>query len=179
MTTARSKRLVWLLATGISLPLWAEQVCDTGVYPLSAPTERFKDNGDGTVTDRQSNLMWMRCAAGQSWSGETCTGSPDLHSWQSARQVAEAVNASGSHFFKDWRLPKLPELASIIERQCSDPRVNLEVFPGTPAGIFWTATARPNTDEKDKIYGLSFGIGGVTHIPKGEQHMLRLVRTGP
>jgi hypothetical protein len=55
------------------------QSCDTANYPMSAPTERFADNRDGTVTDNGSGLMWMRCALGQSWTGKTCTGAPLIH----------------------------------------------------------------------------------------------------
>jgi hypothetical protein len=158
---------------------WSAQVCDTSVYPLSSPTERFVDNGDGTVTDKQSSLMWMRCSAGQQWSEGSCVGRPGRYSWQSARQVADEINQDGSFFFNDWRLPRLPELATIAERQCSDPRINLQVFPGTPASVYWTTTARPGAQDDGQVYGLSFGLEGVTYVPKAEQHMLRLVRTGP
>jgi hypothetical protein len=166
-----------LLLAGMAA--WAEQVCDTSTYPLSSPSERFTDNGDGTVTDKRSNLMWMRCAAGQQWTGGTCAGDPDRHSWQSAQDAAGDINRDGSFFFSDWRLPNLPELATIAERQCNDPRINLTIFPRTPAAVFWTATSRPGAGDDKRVYGLSFGSQGVTYVSKDESHLLRLVRTGP
>ncbi|MEI6871170.1 MAG: hypothetical protein WCL08_02705, partial [Verrucomicrobiota bacterium] len=28
---------------------------------------RYRDNGDGTVTDATTSLQWMRCSLGQEW----------------------------------------------------------------------------------------------------------------
>jgi hypothetical protein len=41
---------------------------------LTTPTSDFTDNGDGTVTHRKTQLTWKRCAEGQSWAGNSCTG---------------------------------------------------------------------------------------------------------
>jgi len=153
------------------------QTCDTSVYPLSTPTARFTDNGDGTVTDTQSRLMWLRCALGQTWSGKSCVGEPALLSWQESLGRTASLNSSGQYFFSDWRLPQLPELASIAERQCQNPRINLILFPGTPPAAYWTATARPSRDVEASIYVLSFGPEGVQYDSKQEKHLVRLVRS--
>jgi hypothetical protein len=153
------------------------QTCDTSRYPLSTPTARFTDNGDGTVTDTQSRLMWLRCALGQRWSGTSCLGEPALLSWQEASARTASLNTSGQYFFSDWRLPQLPELAGIAERQCQNPRINLSLFPGTlPAG-YWSATARPSSDVEASAYVLSFGPEGVQYDSKQEKHLVRLVRS--
>jgi hypothetical protein len=164
--------------------------CDTSVYPLSSPTSRFDDGHDGTVTDKQSKLMWMRCALGQSWTQGTCSGQASLLSWTDAEQAAKSINKSGKFFFSDWRLPQLPELASIAERQCKSPRINLEIFPNTVPDFFWSATSRPagaasappastapaETPEHF-AFALSFGPDGVSYVNKQEQHDVRLVRS--
>ena len=168
-----------IIFAGVHAPAFAEQTCDTGRYPLSSPTERFSDNGDGTVTDVVSQLMWMRCSVGQTWSGETCLGETAAYDWQAAQEAATALNASGSHFFNDWRVPKLRELAMIAERQCENPRINLAVFPNTPPSLFWTESLRPGEGEEGYAYALSFGPEGVQHIEKTERHEVRLVRTAP
>jgi hypothetical protein len=157
----------------------AEQVCDTSLYPLSAPTERFQDNGDGTVTDTQTSLMWMRCSAGQAWSEGTCVGEASRHDWTAAAELADRINQTGAFFFNDWRVPKLPELATIAERQCENPRINLDVFPRTPAAAYWTTSSRPGLDDDPLAYALSFGPEGVLRLPKAQMHLVRLVRTGP
>lgn len=153
------------------------QTCDTSLYPLSTPTARFTDNGDGTVTDTQSRLMWLRCALGQRWSGKSCLGQPALLSWQEALGRTGSLNSSGQYFFSDWRLPQLPELASIAERQCQNPRINLTLFPGTPPAAYWSATARPSRDVEPTVYVLSFGPEGVQYDSKQEKHLVRLVRS--
>ncbi|MGE5155662.1 MAG: DUF1566 domain-containing protein [Bdellovibrio bacteriovorus] len=162
-----------------SLPAWAEQVCDDTGFPASAPAERFVDNGDGTVTDLSSQLMWMRCSVGQTWSQGTCGGTPDRRDWPSASALAEEVNQAGTLFYTDWRLPRLPELASIVERNCKDPRIDLRVFPTTPAEVYWSATPRPNDGDTGLVYALDFGNQGVIPESRDQQHLVRLVRTGP
>ncbi len=161
----------------------AAQTCDTSHFPLSSPTQRFADNGDGTVTDKESHLMWMRCAAGQTWVRGTCSGDPALLTWQAALDAARTLNAQGLFFYSDWRVPQLPELAGIAERQCRDPRINLEVFPNTPAAPFWTVTSRPSTTHETLAeafaFALGFGPDGVHYDAKQEKHDVRFVRTAP
>lgn len=171
--------LILLGLLSASLPTWAGQVCDTTSFPASAPADRFQDNGDGTVTDQTTQLMWMRCSVGQTWSQGTCAGAPDPRDWSSASALAEEVNRAGTFFYTDWRLPRLPELASIVERDCRDPRINLTVFPATPSEAYWTTTPRPNDAGSGLVYALDFGGQGVMPEPKEQQHLVRLVRTGP
>jgi hypothetical protein len=160
-----------------SLQVGADQTCDTTEYPLSSPTERFVDNGDGTVTDQVAKLTWVRCSAGQEWSGGTCEGVAAEYSWDEAQQEAAEANLSGVWFFSDWRLPKIRELAMIAERQCQNPRINLTVFPATPAGVYWSDSSRPGEDADSVAYGLSFGPEGVLNLSKAERHYVRFVRS--
>lgn len=154
----------------------AEQVCDTTDFPLSAPSERFLDNDDGTVADTASHLVWMRCSLGQTWSGGACVGDASRHDRASAEAQAESLNQSGQLFYNDWRLPTLRELASITERQCRNPRINLEVFPGTPSGRYWTASAVAGPEAASHAYSIGFGTDGVARTPVTERHYVRLVR---
>jgi hypothetical protein len=158
----------------------AAQQCDSTTYPLSTPTERFTDNGDGTVTDTQSGKMWMRCALGQRWTGTHCSGKPTPFTWKAAQEAATALDAAGG-FAKhaDWRMPQIPELAMIVERQCADPRVNLTLFPDTPATYFWTATGRGGPGKEGEAYRLSFGPEGAGPARKTALHFARLVRVEP
>jgi hypothetical protein len=171
--------MLTLALTLASTPGLAEQVCDTSEYPLSSPTERFDDHGDGTVTDRRAMLMWLRCSAGQEWAGGECRGEPTRLSLAEADAYAAQLNGSGEHFFNDWRVPNLPELASIVERQCSDPRINLTVFPNTPSGFYWTSTSRPGEAAGNAIYALGFGSDGVERMDPEQPHFVRLVRHAP
>ncbi|MFB1487622.1 MULTISPECIES: DUF1566 domain-containing protein [unclassified Thiocapsa] len=175
----RATFLLIMLQGGLLAPSFAEQTCDTSQYPLSSPTERFSDTGDGTVTDDLAQLMWMRCSAGQTWSDGTCIGEAVAYDWQGAQELAAATNVSGAQFFNDWRVPSLRDLAMIAERQCENPRINLAVFPNTPPRVFWTDSLRPGEGFEDHAYALSFGPGGVQHEAKTARHAVRLVRTAP
>jgi hypothetical protein len=155
----------------------AQQVCGGAPTGQSAPTSRFLDNADGTVTDKESKLMWMRCSIGQTWDGQACAGAADSEAWAEAQAQASDLNRRGSLFYADWRLPQLRELATIAERECADPRVNLVVFPGTEPRPYWTATSRPGTRDDTSAYALSFGAEGIVYRPKDEAHRVRLVRS--
>ncbi len=60
----------------------------------------FVDNGDGTITDRATGLMWMQADNGV---GVT---------WQDALAYAEGLEFAGHD---DWRLPNAKELESIVD----------------------------------------------------------------
>lgn len=172
-------RLILFLLLLSSPPVWAEQICDTSSYPMSAPVERFKDNGDGTLTDTQSKLTWMRCSLGQVWTGVTCTGAPTSFTWQDAQDAASKLDHDGGFAgHVDWRVPHIPELATIAERQCSNPRINLTLFPATPAVYYWTATTRRGPGMDALAYIISFGAEGAKYKSKNEVLDVRLVSGG-
>jgi hypothetical protein len=164
-----------------SLSCWqdaaAEQACNGAVSSL--PSARFQDNGDGTVTDVESKLMWMRCSSGQQWQGKRCVGAADSYGWADAQQHAVKVSRDGAAFFNDWRVPALRELATITDRGCNNPRTNMSVFPSTPAAPFWSSTPRPGETGGERVLALNFGAGGVMLARKDERFHVRLVRTGP
>jgi len=177
--TAAFSAALWLCSQCVFAADAPTQSCDVSLYPLSTPTERFEDNGDGTVTDKQSKLMWMRCAVGQIWVKGTCDGAAVALTWAAALDAAQSINRRGSFFFNDWRVPQVPELAGIAERQCKNPRINLTVFPATPPVAFWTATSRPSNSVEASAFVLGFGTDGVKYASKLETHDVRLVRTAP
>lgn len=177
-----SRLFLLLLSFGV-MPfcsiVWAKQTCEKS-FPMSAPVKRFIDNGDGTLTDVEPDLTWMRCSLGQTWTGSTCTGSPVTYSLKAAQNAANKLNHEGGYAnHHDWRVPQIRELASIVERQCFNPRINLALFPATPAAYFWTATMRPHAPKDDPYaYAISFGTEGPMHINKNMKHYVRLVSGG-
>jgi hypothetical protein len=169
--------VVFLAGASVWQSVVAQQACEGSVSSL--PAVRFKDSGDGTVTDLESKLMWMRCSSGQQWLGKRCVGAADVHGFVEAQRYADKVNRDGAAFFNDWRVPSLRELATITDRGCENPRTNLTVFPGTPAAPFWSATPRPGEEAGERGLALSFGVDGVMFARKNERFHVRLVRTGP
>ena len=109
---------------------------------LVPPTVRFTENGDGSVTDNFTGLVWLRNA--------NCMGStqPD---WETVLSLAAALPGTtfplcglgeGS-FPGDWRVPNVNELMSLVD-------YGTRAFTGTSLpdghpftdfdGYYWTST---------------------------------------
>src|SRR5665811_1677418 len=73
----------------------------------------YSDNGDGTVTDPTTGLIWMRCSMGQIWNGGTCTGATSTYNWDQANALTGTVPFAGH---SDWRVPNIRELQTIVDR---------------------------------------------------------------
>lgn len=158
----------------------ASQTCQLANVPATTPTEQFSDNGDGTVTDTKTGLMWKRCSEGQAWNGSTCIGNFAAYTWQTALQQAQSLNSSGGFAGKaDWRVPNVKELRSIAELQCASPAINLTIFPATPSDQFWSSTpfAHP---PGDAAWVVSFYYDGSGQWENKNAYSLpiRLVRGG-
>jgi len=69
----------------------------------------FRDNRDGTVTDKATGLMWMKVDSGALKSGRKKDGKMN---WQEALNWAEGLEYAG---YSDWRLPNIKELQSIVD----------------------------------------------------------------
>ncbi|MDY0164674.1 DUF1566 domain-containing protein [Desulfobotulus sp.] len=172
--------LVFLAALFFSPSLMAGTVCsgseNTAITPTT-PTTDFDIHADGTVTHKPTGLMWMRCSLGQTWDGSTCTGSASTHTWQGALQAAEDLNAGGGFAgHRDWRLPGIKELKSIVEERCYEPAIHGSVFPGMSSSWFWSSS--PGAYATDDAWSLSFNYGYVYDHYKNYNYQARLVRGG-
>ncbi len=131
-------KLVLLAQLLVPIAVNAAQTCDASLQEFT-PSSRFSELGDGTVMDNKTNLMWAKCPEGLS--GNSCSGKIQSFTLVDAQQRAEQSTLANH---QDWRLPNIKELASIIERRCLAPAVNLDVFPNTPEGqhdsFFWSST---------------------------------------
>ena len=137
--------------------------------PPESPTN-YTDNGDGTVTDNHTGLVWSKCVQGMSGAG--CTlGSPALREWSKAVTDCTSVTLSGK---KDWRMPTLKELESIVDTGVFDPSVNRKFFIRTTNDPYWTATS-PAEYQADKFTVL-FSDGSVYHQNSGGAAATRCVR---
>jgi hypothetical protein len=128
------------------------------------PAPRFAENGDGTVTDRLTGLMWTRNA-------DKANGIKD---WEQA--ISEAVTCTEGGF-SDWRLPNRNELESLIDLGNYDPALpNGHPFTGVQSSYYWTSTTPANNE--DHAWVIQFYIGLVTHDDKGGSHYVWYVRGG-
>jgi hypothetical protein len=129
MKIGNRKATLLALITGISFILTTTIVCaappvpvvktgqttayrtgDDGYYEkgVTSPSPRFTDNGDGTVTDAQTGLMWAKDA---NLAGGAQT-------WNAAIDFANSLslgNAGCGSYYTDWRLPNVKEVQSLID----------------------------------------------------------------
>lgn len=153
------------------------QTCPPG-SPRIAPDSRYRDHGDGTVTDLQTRLMWKRCSEGQS--GTACSGTASGQAWQVALTTAANSTFAG---YNDWRLPSVKELYSLVETGCHEPSINSVRFPNTPIRFFWTSTtsspSAPNVPDGSFALNIYFGYGNIGNgFSKSVDLGVRLVRGG-
>ncbi len=148
--------------------------CTVDISPTMT-NDKFTDGGEEvTVAVNSSSLMWKKCVEGLS--GDKCeNGSPRLFTWQQALQLPKKVNEAGAAKFKDWRLPTLNELLSLVERQCTDPAINPNHFPNTPSLAVWSQT--PYADVPDSAWVVNFYYGLPFFDYRSRQLPVRLVRT--
>jgi hypothetical protein len=149
------------------------QTCNPSITQ-STPAGQFTIN-DGTVTDNQTTLTWMRCSLGQAWDAgsSSCTGTASRYNWQNALTAANSTDFAGQN---DWRLPNIKELKSITEQACYDPAINDTIFPNTRSDYYWSSS--PYAGYDDYAWVVSFRIGVDSYSGKSVSRYVRLVRGG-
>ncbi len=139
----------------------------------------FTDNGDGTVTDTATGLVWDKCAWGQTWDSadNTCTGVATSHDWAASLTLAITANAYSHRGHADWRLPNRTELESLVDiTKASGPTIDATAFPNTPSGWFWSSTTF--APDPTGAWGVSLGNGYAFAGNKAGTGRVRLVRSG-
>lgn len=121
---------------------------DDGYYQMGLewPDPRFTDNGDGTVTDNMTGLIWTK----QADLANTST-------WEEAIDFCNDLEYAG---YNDWRLPNIRELRSLVDIERRDPALPLgHPFIGVPPlhqPHYWSSTKTSDT-----IFRVHFYTSGV------------------
>lgn len=174
--------IAWSCAPMFLVDAHAE--CDTGIK-RSTPNSDFKFMLRGMVVlHKKTVLEWQRCPEGMTFvagaaadhSRDACSGTASAFNLEGAGQLPAKVNAGeGRDGAKDWRLPAMDELASIVEDACQIPAINIVVFPGTPVTWFWAASPKAMPASSGKAWGIGFGAGGY-YVGRNDYGAVRLVR---
>lgn len=102
----------------------------------SASQPSYTNNGNGTITDNVTGLVWEQCTEGLS--GSNCSaGTATQYTWQAALNRCNALSLAT----KTWRLPNVNELRSIADYSKKNPAVNSTYFPGTLSAYYWSSTS--------------------------------------
>jgi hypothetical protein len=169
MKFERSKLAALICVAVLMLPQIAGAACNVNLA-ADNPDARYTVGGE-VVTDVATGLMWKLCSEGQS--GSTCAGTADSLSWQDALKRVQTANAGG---YSDWRLPNRAELASLVERKCTNPAINETVFPGTPGQSYWSSSTYARNAQS--AWFVDFNAGDVFALSKTGVKHVRLVRAG-
>jgi hypothetical protein len=167
---------VLLLLTMVSFGLQAADCTNAGIQPSTDESVDFDVATEGVVTDKSTGLMWMRCSAGQTWARATasCTGTALKIGWDQILVVNNFNAAGGFAGKKDWRLPNINELRSIVEDCRSDPAINTVLFPDTPSIKYWTASSYIGL--ATNAWVVDFAQGRDNFELKSNANAVRLVR---
>ena len=162
--------LISTIFTCVSISTFAQECLSDGLE--TTPNDNFEAVTTSTLLDTTTDLVWRRCAEGQTWNGSTCSGEAVKYTWQQALKLAhEASNED----LLGWRLPNVKELATITERDCVRPAINSSLFPATPPDDFWTST--PSADDPDRAWVVAFFNASHSIKEKDRFIYVRLVRT--
>lgn len=138
--------------------------------------DRFVDNGDGTITDRCSNLQWQKRTADTSGDG-----SIDFNDLVNRAQVQQymANLQLGGH--TDWRLPTLPELRGLLDDARVAPAIHpsfveIVTLPAPPGGTNAYRSASHPSCCADDDFGIVFDLGTVSTISANEFAFVLAVR---
>ena len=74
------------------------------------PSPRFTDNGDQTITDNLTNLIWAQDV----WAHSSACGTSAYTTWQGALDFTTCANANSYLGYNDWRMPNVNELNSLL-----------------------------------------------------------------
>ena len=146
---------------------WVEVPCGSAEYPGQdgfcqagcGSAGRFTDNGDGTVTDHCTGLMWQKETA------------PGEYTWQEALEYCENLSLAGH---RNWRLPNVRELESIVDYGRHFPSID-PIF-GAVLSDYWSST---NSEEPLWAWLVNFIHGYVYWTVKADGFSVRAVRLGP
>ena len=74
---------------------------------VQSQDKRYTDNGDGTISDSKTGLMWVK--------NDSYLHSGHWFNWKEAKNYVKELNEVGFANYYDWQLPTKEELRSLFE----------------------------------------------------------------
>ena len=142
---------------------------------MGLPAPRFSENGDGTVTDHLTGLIWLgnaSCAKKAKWI--------DALAWANTLEDGDCGLSDGSAP-GDWRLPNVRELSSLVDYGRTKPALS-DGYGTCFSGVndkdnYWSSTT--NSEKKgDEAFYINFGVGELSAKKKSGKYFAWPVRGG-
>ncbi len=163
-----------------SLPTQSLQAPKIPTLPTTS--DHYTDNGNGTVTDNRSGLIWLKnanCFGKQNW--KTAMQSAD----QLANGQCELTDDSRKH---QWRLPTKEEWTAMMDKTYMFPALSNAVGNDnwtegdaftdvqTETGLYWSSST--NMEDKFVAWYANIGLGNVYDEHKSLKNAVWPVRKG-
>ena len=126
----------------------------------------FKDNGNGTVTDRKTGLMWQQ------------SGSDNYMLYKDIDDYVRQLNKKGLGGYKDWRLPTIEELASLLERKKVNDRYIDPLFDKKQDWCWSADKYKGSSGLAGLAWVVYFNLGFVYRLNRSLSPYVRVVRAG-
>jgi len=126
-------------------------------YTINPPS--FTNNGDGTVTDENTGLMWQR------------QDDATQRVWSSSVSYCSDLTLAG---YSDWRLPEVFELQNIVDYEEIRPTIDTSYFPSTQSNRYWSSTSY--VSDSSNAWIVNFESGLVTKYNLSSDEYVRCVR---
>jgi hypothetical protein len=177
-----------------------------GVWKCKSTLPRFVDNGNGTVTDNKTGLMWeqkVTCGA-QDLANPRCK--ENLYTWSDASPFTEPTGTLYTSFlpalndlntpndgnatpcfanYCDWRIPTIGELRSILLVQAptfcaSIPCIDEAMLPmqASPGSFYWSSSSVSVAGISAAAWGVFFVNSAIGQDLKFGPKYARAVRGG-
>jgi hypothetical protein len=145
---------------------------DDGAYQKGVqwPSARWTNNGDGTITDNLTGLIWLRSA--------NCFGP---RTWDQALHDCNTLSGDGTCGLTDgsrageWRLPSIKELLSLID-YATKPPISDNPFINLQIVDYWSSTTF--VDDSEYAWCVGMGNGYLSINFKSLNYYLFPVRGG-
>ena len=134
-------------------------------FGITWAAPRYTDNVNGTITDNNSGLLWcsdanLLATVNPSFDTDGVAGD-GLVTWQNALDYVKKLNAEAYLGFRDWRLPNINELASLVDLSKANPSLPAG-YPfvkvqGANSGVYWSSTTDTNSPNESWVVALEGG----------------------
>jgi len=146
----------WGVQTGTAAPASVPKTGDSadGAKGVAIPNPRFTDNGNGTVKDNLTGLIWLKkanCGGMKNWADAQTFANSLYDGWTGDGSGGDCGLSDGSAAGA-WRLPNKNELASLLHAGYFNPALSNDAgdakwgttgtssFTNVQSNLYWSAT---------------------------------------
>ena len=174
--------------------------CGTGIGPgqdgdlqlgVTWPNPRFTDNGDSTVTDNLTGLIWLddaNCFGTQTWANALAKANTLFDGCSDCGGTNNDCGLADGSLVGEWRLPNVRELQSLAHYGLFNPAVPNtagtgqwsagEPFSGVQSTLYWSSTTAAGGGFSDLAWWVDMLNGVVFNANKTDSKRVWLVRGG-